>query len=80
MGSVVGALYAAGYSPGGIKKILSEETFSKMTGISWTRTGLYKLEKMKLALQKYITEDDFSELKKPFYLALSNLNKGRGET
>ncbi|MDX1751862.1 MAG: patatin-like phospholipase family protein [Salinimicrobium sediminis] len=74
MGAVVGVLYAAGYSPGGIQKILVEETFSRMTGFSWRRTGLYKLEKMKLALEKYITKDDFSALKKPFYLGLSNLN------
>ena len=74
MGAIVGVLYAAGYSPGGIKKILVEETFSKMTGFSWRRTGLYKLEKMKLALERYIEKDDFSELKKPFYLGLSNLN------
>ena len=76
MGAIVGVLYAAGYSPGGIGKILKEETFSKMTGFSWRRTGLYKLEKMKLALQKYISEDDFAILKKPFFLGLSNLNEG----
>jgi NTE family protein len=79
MGAVVGALYAAGYSPGGIQKILTEETFSKMTGFSWRRTGLYKLEKMKVALQRYIVKDDFSALKKPFYIALSNLNDACGE-
>lgn len=79
MGAIVGVLYAAGYSPGGIKKILVEETFSKMTGFSWRRTGLYKLEKMKLALGKYITKDDFSALKKPFYLGLSNLNEASRE-
>ncbi|WP_262504848.1 patatin-like phospholipase family protein [Salinimicrobium xinjiangense] len=79
MGAVVGVLYAAGYSPGGIRKILIEETFSRMTGFSWRRTGLYKLEKMKLALEKYIPEDNFSALKKPFYLGLSNLNEACGE-
>ncbi|MGI0105709.1 patatin-like phospholipase family protein [Salinimicrobium sp. WS361] len=79
MGAVVGVLYAAGYSPEKIQTILTEETFSKMTNFSWRRTGLYKLEKMKVALEKYITEDDFSSLKKPFYLALSNLNKACGE-
>lgn len=76
MGAVVGVLYAAGYSPGGIEKILIEETFSRMTGFSWRRTGLYKLEKMKVALGKYISTDDFSALKKPFYIGLSNLNDG----
>jgi len=75
MGAVVGVLYAAGYSPGGIRKILIEESFSRMTGFSWRRTGLYKLEKMKLALSKYIPEDDFASLKMRFYLGLSNLNE-----
>lgn len=79
MGAIVGVLYAAGYSPSEIQKILTEETFSKMTNFSWRRTGLYKLEKMKIALQKYIPEDNFSALKKPFYLGLSNLNEACGE-
>ena len=79
MGAVVGVLYAAGHSPEEIKEILVKETFKKMTGFSWRRTGLYKLEKMKLALQRYIPEDNFSGLKKPFYLGLSNLNDACGE-
>lgn len=79
MGAIVGVLYAAGYEPVEIQKILTEETFSKMTNFSWRRTGLYKLEKMKVALQKYIPEDNFSVLKKPFYLGLSNLNEACGE-
>lgn len=79
MGAVVGVLYAAGYSPEEIKKILIEESFTKMTGFSWRRTGLYKLEKMKIALQKYIPEDNFTALKKPFHLGLSNLNEACGE-
>ncbi|SDL56014.1 NTE family protein [Salinimicrobium catena] len=79
MGAIVGVLYAAGHSPEEIKGILIEETFSKMTGFSWRRTGLYKLEKMKIALKKYIAEDDFSVLKKPFFLGLSNLNEACGE-
>ncbi|MDT0641398.1 patatin-like phospholipase family protein [Zunongwangia sp. F363] len=76
MGAVVGVLYAAGYSPADIKTILMEETFSKMTGFSWRRTGLYKLQKMKTALERYIPEDDFAVLKKPFYLGLCNLDLG----
>lgn len=78
MGAIVGVLYAAGYTPAEIQKILTEETFKKMTNFSWRRTGLYKLEKMKVALQKYIPEDNFSVLKKPFYLGLSNLNEACG--
>ena len=74
MGAVVGVLYAAGYSPEEIKEILVKESFSKVTGFSWQRTGLLKMEKLKGVLKKYIPEDNFSQLKKPFYLGLSNLN------
>ena len=80
MGAVVGVLYAAGFSPLEIEKILSEESFSKVTGFAWQRTGLLKMEKLKLVLKKYISEDNFSELKRPFYLGLANLNEGRTET
>lgn len=79
MGAVVGVLYAAGYSPAEIKEILIKESFSKVTGFSWKRTGLFKMEKLKIVLQEYIPEDNFSDLKKPFYLGLSNLNEAQKE-
>jgi NTE family protein len=79
MGAVVGILYAAGFEPLEIQEILIRESFSKVTGFSWRRTGLLKMEKLKGVLEKYIPKDDFSELKKPFYLGLSNLNEARQE-
>lgn len=80
MGAVVGVLYAAGYSPKEIKEILLSESFSKVTGFAWKRTGIFKMEKLKDVIKKYIPEDDFSQLKKPFYLGLSNLNTAQKET
>lgn len=79
MGAVVGVLYAAGYSPDQIKEILIRETFSSVTGFSWKRTGLFKMEKLKEVLKKYVPVDDFSELKKPLFISLSNLNDARKE-
>lgn len=79
MGAVVGVLYAAGYSASEIHEILVKETFYKVAGLSWQRTGLLKMEKLKAVLQTYIPEDNFSQLKKPFYLGLSNLDEGRKE-
>lgn len=80
MGAIVGVLYAAGYSPQEIQEILIKETFSKVTGFSWRKTGLFKMEKLKAVLQNYFPEDDFSCLKKPFYLGLTNLNEAKRET
>lgn len=79
MGAIVGLLYAAGYPPAKIQEILVEETFSKVTGFSWRRTGLLKMEKLRAVLKKYIPMDDFSDLEKPFYLGLSNLNEAKKE-
>ena len=79
MGAIVGILYAAGYLPAEIEEILTKETFSKVTGFSWKRTGLLKMEKLKGVLERYIPEDNFSELKKPFYLGLTNLNRATKE-
>ena len=79
MGAIVGVLYAAGYPPEEIGEILIKETFSKVTGFSWKRTGLLKMEKLKGVLKNYIPEDNFSNLKKPFYLGLTNLNQARKE-
>lgn len=79
MGAVVGVLYAAGYNPEEIQEILIKETFSSVTTFSWKRTGLFKMAKLKEVLKKYIPEDDFSQLKKPFFISLSNLNDARKE-
>lgn len=79
MGGVVGMLYAAGYNPMEIQEILVRETFSKVTGFSWRKTGLLKMEKLNGVLKKYVPEDDFASLKKPFYLGLTNLNEAKKE-
>jgi NTE family protein len=76
MGAIVGVLLAAGYAPEEMAEILTKETFSKVTGIAWQRTGLLKMEKLRPVLKKYLPEDNFSQLKKPFYVGLANLNEG----
>ena len=78
MGAVVGVLYAAGYTPGEIQDILVRETFSKVTGFAWQTTGLLKMQKLRPVLKKYIA-DDFSGLKKPLFVGVSNLNEARKE-
>lgn len=76
MGAVVGVLYAAGYPVPEIQEILIRERFWKIAGFSWRRTGLLQMGKLREILQKYIPEDNFSSLKKPFYLGLTDLNEG----
>lgn len=78
MGAVVGALYAAGHSPEKIEKILLKNSVYKILGFSLKKTGLMKLEKLRKLLEKYVPEN-FSELRKPLYIGLSNLNEAKKE-
>jgi NTE family protein len=79
MGAIVGVLYAAGYSPKEMLKILVERKFHKM--INWHRpfSGLLDMGRMLKVMDEMIGEDDFSSLKIPFYCAVTNLNSGQGE-
>ncbi|UJH92945.1 patatin-like phospholipase family protein [Antarcticibacterium sp. 1MA-6-2] len=79
MGALIGVLYAAGHSPKDIEKIFIDELVKKVMTFSWQRTGLLKMEKLPGVLKKYLPEDDYSCLKKPFYLGITNLNSGKSE-
>lgn len=79
MGALVGVLFSAGYSPLEIEDILVKESVSKVMGFSWQKTGLLKMEKLRIVLQKYLPKDDFSTLKKPFYIGITNLNSAKSE-
>lgn len=75
----MGVLYAAGHTPLEIEKIFIDEPVKKVMGFSWQRTGLLKMEKLPAVLNKYLPEDNFSCLKKPCYVGLSNLNTAKTE-
>lgn len=79
MGAVVGVFYAAGYEPKEIQEILTGKPVLKIMGFSWERKGVLQMEKLKDVLQEYLPKDDFSHLKKPFHLLLTDLNKGEKE-
>lgn len=79
IGAIVGVLYAAGYSPKEMLKILVKRKFHKI--INWHRpfSGLLDMGRMQKVMGEMIGEDDFSSLKIPFYCAVTNLNSGQGE-
>ncbi len=79
MGAVVGVLYAAGYTPMDIHKILTHKPVFRVLGLSWKREGALKMDKLREVLKDNLREDDFSVLKKPFWVGITNLNKARKE-
>lgn len=79
MGALVGVLYAAGLSPNQIKDTVNKEPLLKMVRPAWGQHGLFKVGELRKVLEKHIPKDDFGSLKTPFYVAVSNINKGHKE-
>jgi NTE family protein len=75
-GAVVACLYAAGKTPEQILEIVKKASLFKLLKVSLPYSGLTNLSYLKNLLVEQIGEDDFSVLKKPLYVAISNLNTG----
>jgi NTE family protein len=83
MGSIVGVLYAAGYPPKEMEKIIVKENLSSPFRLFdfrlFSRTGFSSHQTLRLLLQKYVPENDFAALKKKLAVCAVNLNKGKWE-
>lgn len=79
MGALVGVLYAAGYAPDEISEMIRHEKFYRLIDIRLRKGGLLNLRKVQDLLTEKIEENDFSALKKPFYVSVANLNTGANE-
>ncbi len=83
MGSIVGVLYASGYSPKKMKEIIvTEHLFSPFRLFDFrlfSKTGFSSHHTLRHLLQKYVPENDFASLKKKLAVCVVNLNKGKWE-
>lgn len=79
IGALVGVLYASGYQPEAILKLIKASKLHKVISLSRPTRGLLDLAKIEKLLRSHIPEDDFSALKKRFYCAVTNLNTGKSE-
>lgn len=75
-GSIAGAFIASGKSPKEIMKIFTKGWFFQYTKIQIPVDGLFKLGGLKEILEKNIPVKNIEELPLPFYVCISNLNKG----
>ncbi len=78
-GAIVGAFIAAGKSPEEVLDNFKGGWFFQYTKIHLPVDGLLKLDGIKEIIQKEIKSDKIEELKIPFYICVSNLNKGTVE-
>jgi len=79
MGSLIGVLYAAGFSPIEIQELVKKEPIVKMVKMAFGKHGFFEMSGVRKILNQVISPNDFSTLKKPFYLSVTNLNKGINE-
>ncbi len=78
-GSIVGAMYAHGYSPAEILAIASERSLIWMFSLRMPNKGFVRHTFLRKMLNRYIPEKQFDELQKPLYVAVANLNSGKAE-
>ena len=75
-GAIVGAFIAGGKTPEEILAIFKKGWFFKYTKLHIPIDGLLKLDGLKEIIQKEITAQNIEELELPFFVGVSNLNKG----
>jgi NTE family protein len=78
-GSIVGAFYADGYEPEEILEIFERKKFYDLVGVLFKKSGLLDITGLKKLLKNNLKAGKFEELKKPFYVAVTNLGTGKAE-
>ena len=75
-GSIVGAMFAAGYSPDHIFEIVVSTSTLRALCPAWSRSGLLKMQKAEEVYLKYIPHNSFERLKIPLTVNATNLYAG----
>ena len=75
-GAIVGAFIAGGKTPEEILEIFKKGWLFKYTKLHIPIDGLLKLDGLKEVIRKEIPVKNIEDLKVPFFIGISNLNKG----
>ncbi len=78
-GAIIGVMYAQGYRPKEILKISEDSNLRKVFKLVLPRRGLSTQDYVHKQLKKYVPDNDFSALKRKFYVGVTNLNAGKHE-
>ncbi len=78
-GSIVGSLYAAGHSPEQIMEIVEDSSLFKVFRPNLKTSGLSDLSYLEEIIEEKIPGNNFENLQKPFYAAVSNITEGHRE-
>ncbi|HNV99200.1 MAG TPA: patatin-like phospholipase family protein [Chitinophagales bacterium] len=78
-GSMVGALYANGLPPRDIYRLIEKKSIYSIIRMGLPDKGMMELSYFRKILSDNIPHDRFEDLKKPFFVSVTNLNTGRAE-
>lgn len=78
-GAIVGAFYADGYAPREILEMFIEKKIFSLIRFTMPRSGFLRLSGLRSLINSYLRAKTFEELKKPLWVTVTNLNKGRVE-
>ena len=76
-GAIAGALYASGYSPDDILKIVEETSFLKLIRPAISKTGLLKMDSAEWLYTQYIKKNTFEDLRIPLTITATDLCRGK---
>jgi NTE family protein len=79
VGSIVGALYADGYSPPEMLELFRKNRVIQLSRLTFFRRGMLSLGGLKKKITKYIQARTFEELERPLYVTVTNLQRGAVE-
>jgi NTE family protein len=75
-GSLVGALYSAGYTPSEISEIILKKGISGNVKLAFNKMGIFSLDKFEKLIQEYIPENSFEKLNIPLIVATTEILRG----
>ncbi|MCK4745416.1 MAG: patatin-like phospholipase family protein, partial [Bacteroidales bacterium] len=75
-GSIVGAMYADGYSPAEVLELFNKHKILRLSRLSFSRKGFLDFGGLNKKINKYLRAKTFDELKIPLYVCITNLTKG----
>ena len=79
VGCIVGAMYAYGYRADEMYKILSRYSVLRLSRPLFFGRGFLNFNGLRKQISRYIRAGSFEELKKPLYVAVTNLTRGKVE-
>lgn len=78
-GAIIGAFYAAGYTPDEMLSIALKSSFFSRSSLRFRVSGFFNPDFLVKLISEYIPQDSFEALKMPLYVAVTDIVKGRTE-